>query len=435
MPRLSTTVTAWREPREADRLPPLPPRTARARRAWAIPVLLLLAAIVAGGCTGSGEPSTAGPSLADANSSPGTTPPAEPSGPLPKLRAEEFARGFTRPTFVTHAGDGSGRLFVVEKPGRIRVIRNGAVESQPFLDITSVVQSSGNEQGLLGLAFHPGFASNGRFFVAYTGRDGTNTFAEYRASGGKGDPASARVLLAIPDKYPNHNGGMLAFGRDGYLYLATGDGGSSGDPDGNGQNPGALPGKLLRIDVDAPARPYGIPPSNPFATRAGARPETWAFGLRNPWRFSFDRATGDLWIADVGQNAYEEVNRQPADSKGGENYGWNTMEGLHCYGAPTCDRSGKALPVHEYSHSLGCSITGGYVYRGKGLPALAGAYLYVDYCRGDVTALRQQDGEWKPEVLGKAESISSFGEDEAGELYLTGDSSGVIYRLTAGPVP
>ncbi|MCC6388497.1 MAG: PQQ-dependent sugar dehydrogenase [Dehalococcoidia bacterium] len=390
--------------------------------------------MIAADCTGTSGTSDETPP-ASASETPPAAASAAPSGPLPKLRAEEVAHGFTRPTFVTHAGDGSGRLFVVEKPGRIRVIRNGAIESQPFLDITSVVQSSGNEQGLLGLAFHPGFASNGRFFVGYTGRDGTNTFAEYRVNGGKGDPTTARVLLAIPDKYPNHNGGMLAFGKDGFLYLSTGDGGSAGDPDGNGQNLGALPGKLLRIDVDATARPYGIPASNPFVSRTGARPETWAYGLRNPWRFSFDRATGDLWIADVGQNAYEEVDRQPADSKGGENYGWSTMEGTHCYGASTCDRDGKTLPVHEYSHSLGCSITGGYVYRGTSVTALAGAYLYVDYCRGDITALRRQDGVWKPEVVGKAQSISAFGEDEAGELYLAGDSSGIIYRLAAAPVP
>lgn len=411
-----------------------PSFTRFSRSFWALPIpaVLVFLAMIASDCSGDDTPAVT--PTPPSTATPGTPPAATgtpSSGALPKLALQQVVGGLTRPTFVTHAGDGSGRLFVVEKPGRVRTVRNGVLEPEPFLDITGIVLATGNEQGLLGLAFHPRFAENGRFFVTYTGKDGTNSLAEYGVTGGKGDPSKAKVLFAIPDKYPNHNGGMLAFGRDGYLYVSTGDGGSGGDPDGNGQNRNVLLGKILRLDVNAAQGPYGIPASNPFVGQSGARPEIWAYGLRNPWRFSFDRATGDLWIADVGQNQYEEVNLQPAGSAGGENYGWDVMEASHCYGASTCDQSGKVLPIHEYAHSLGCSITGGYVYRGAAIPALAGAYLYTDYCRGDLIALRQQGGRWQAETLGRAESVSSFGEDEAGEIYVAGDSAGTISRVVA----
>jgi glucose/arabinose dehydrogenase len=362
------------------------------------------------------------------------TPPVTPAA-IPAVSLEQVAGGLSRPTFVTHAGDGSGRLFVVEKQGRIRIIDDGRVLSEPFLDITNVVKSSGNEQGLLGLAFHPDYERNGRFFVYYTAQDNDNTVAEFRVSSeaNRADPRSGKELLAVADKYSNHNGGMLAFGPDGYLYIAMGDGGSSGDPDDNGQDLLAFLGKILRIDVDT-GDPYGIPESNPFIVRSSARGEIWAWGLRNPWRFSFDRETGDLWIADVGQNKYEEVNFQPAESKGGENYGWAVMEASHCFRpAQGCDTTGMTLPVFEYSHDEGCSITGGYVYSGSEFPALAGTYLFTDYCTGNLWATRQVGaGEFETEQIGRlAGSVSSFGEDEAGELYAVRDSEGAVYRVVA----
>jgi glucose/arabinose dehydrogenase len=314
-----------------------------------------------------------------ATDGPSTAPPSPSPTPTPEplaVKLDQYAGGFERPVFVTHAGDGSARLFVLEKAGVIRIVVDGEVRDDPFLDISQLVTIRGNEQGLLGLAFHPQYEENGRFFVYYTAVDGgANTVAEYRVStdANIADAGSGRVMLAIADTRSNHNGGMLAFGPDGYLYVATGDGGGGGDPDENGQALDALLAKILRLDVDG-SFPYTIPPSNPFASTGGARPEVWAFGLRNPWRFSFDRETGDMWIADVGQGSWEEVDFQPADSAGGENYGWNTMEGAHCFDpANGCDTSGLVLPVHEYDHSAGCSITGGYVYRGEAIPALRGS--------------------------------------------------------------
>lgn len=369
------------------------------------------------------------PSTGEATPTPAGTP-----APLPDAELEEVASGLARPTFVTHAGDGSGRLFVLEKQGRIRVIEDGRVLPEPFLDITGVVKSSGNEQGLLGLAFHPDYERNGRFFVYYTAQDNDNTVAEYRVAGdaNRADLRSGKELLAVADKYSNHNGGMLAFGPDGYLYIAMGDGGSSGDPDDNGQDLLAFLGKILRIDVDS-GDPYAIPESNPFIVRSNARGEIWAWGLRNPWRFSFDRETGDLWIADVGQNKYEEVNFQPAGSKGGENYGWAVMEGTHCFRPSSgCDTTGMTTPIFEYDHGEGCSITGGYVYRGEAHPALTGIYLFTDYCTGNLWATRQVGGTFDTEQIGRLPgSISSFGEDEAGELYAVRDSEGAVYRVVA----
>jgi glucose/arabinose dehydrogenase len=363
-----------------------------------------------------------------------TVVPAAPSGDL-SLAIELLADGFASPTHVTAAGDGSGRLFVVEQFGQIMVLRDGAPLDEPFLDIGPLVGSRGNEQGLLSIAFHPAFAENGRFFVNYTNRDGDTVVARYTVSADNPDRAdheSAAVLLTIDQPAPNHNGGLLKFGPDGYLYIGMGDGGAAGDPWGNGQSLDTLLGKLLRIDVDA-GEPYAIPADNPFVGRDGARPEIWAYGLRNPWRFSFDRASGDLFIADVGQNAQEEVHVQPAASAGGENYGWDIMEGDACYDAGSCDREGLQLPVAVYPHSGdagGCSITGGYVYRGAAFPALAGTYLYADFCSGNLWTLRPQGEAWQSDLVTTLDiRISSFGEDEAGELYLADRGGGGIYRL------
>jgi glucose/arabinose dehydrogenase len=339
-----------------------------------------------------------------------------------------------QPVFVTNAGDGSRRLFVVEKGGTIAILSNGQRAQQPFLDITPLVQSSGSEQGLLGLAFHPDYKNNGRFFVYYTARNGDNTLARYQVSSdpNRADAATGVVLFAQADPAPNHNGGMLAFGPDKYLYVGLGDGGAAGDPWGNGQNRNALLGKLLRLDVDK-GDPYGIPADNPWPSGGDARPEVWAYGLRNPWRFSFDRATGDLYIADVGQNQYEEIDFQPAGTPGGRNYGWNTREGLHCYRGETCASDGMTDPVAEYSHDLGCSITGGYVYRGAAIAALQGAYIYGDYCSGRIWTLQQgTPNSWTQHDLMKTPyGFSSFGEDEAGELYLTDIGGNALYQFVA----
>lgn len=392
-------------------------------------------------CDGSNDPDpTATPSpgpgatvtaTTPAGETPAPTATPEPGGEIPELTLEPLVRGLDRPVLVTHAGDGSGRLFAIEKPGIIRIIEDGAALEGPFLDIRDLVEDGGNEQGLLGLAFHPGYAENGRFFVAYTTSD-TNTVAEYRVSPDPyvADSATGKVLFAQPDPYRNHNGGMLAFGPDGYLYISMGDGGSAGDPNNSGQRLDTLLGKILRIDVDS-GDPYGIPDSNPFIGTSGAEPEIWAYGLRNPWRISFDRETGDLWIADVGQNRLEEVNFQPADSAGGENYGWRLMEGSDCFQPQSgCNTGDLVLPVFEYDHGQGCSITGGYVYRGEAIPELRGVYLFTDYCSGTLWATRQVGGEFETQELGTiAGGISAFGEDENGELYVVSDPQGTIYRL------
>lgn len=395
-------------------------------RLGALMVALPVVIIPGLACDGSGRP--------DPTPGPTATPTATPVPAAGSFATTRVATGFTRPTFVTNASDNSNRLFVLEKPGRVRVIISGLLVAQPFLDISSIVGSASNEQGLLGLAFHPDFEKNGRFFVAYTAKDASNTVAEYRVANPSDEVADAnsgKVLFSVPDQYPNHNGGMLAFGPDGYLYVSMGDGGSAGDPNGNGQNLNSLLGKLLRIDVNS-GSPYGIPAANPFASQTGARPEVWAYGLRNPWRFTFDRQTGDLWIGDVGQDKYEEVDFQPAGSKGGENYGWSTMEGTHCYKPQSdCKQDGLTLPVYDYDHGQGCSVTGGYVYRGKAIPALAGHYLFVDYCGTTLMATtRSSDGTFSTAEIGKVPTgVTAFGEDESGELYFTVDNEGAVYKL------
>jgi glucose/arabinose dehydrogenase len=362
-----------------------------------------------------------------------------PPGPF-QITLERIVSGLARPTYVTHAGDGTGRLFVVEQPGRIRIMANGQLVEQPFLDITNLVSTNGNERGLFSVAFHPQYAANGQFFVDYTRRsDGATVIARYKVSPGDPNVAaldSATPLLLIPQPQANHNGGQLQFGPDGYLYIGMGDGGGQGDQHGsigNGQALTTLLGKLLRIDV-TDVDTYTVPASNPFARTPNARPEIWAFGLRNPWRFSFDRGTGALYIADVGQDAYEEVDVQPASSKGGENYGWRIMEGDHCYNPQNnCDRSGLTMPIVEYSHAVGgCSVTGGYVYRGSAYPWLDGVYFFGDYCSGLIWSLaRDASGKWEmTQRLDSGLSISSFGEDEPGELYVV-DLNGAVYRLKA----
>jgi len=349
-----------------------------------------------------------------------------------ELALERVADGLQLPVFLTHAGDGSGRAFVVEKAGVVRILAAGALLPTPFLDIRDRVGSSGFEQGLLGLAFHPTYPANGRFFVYYTGAQGQSVLSRFQVSGDPNlaDPASETVLLTVPQPAANHNGGMIAFGPDGFLYIGLGDGGAANDRFANGQNLGTLLGALLRLEVDV-GQPYGVPGDNPFLDVPGARPELWAYGLRNPWRFSFDRTNGDLYIADVGQGQYEEVNWQAASSPGGENYGWPILEGTHCFERDDCSTEGLQLPVAEYDHDQGCSVTGGYVYRGAAYPALGGAYFYGDYCSGRIWALgRDGSGRWQSApLLDSGLSISSFGEDEAGELYVLDLNGGAVYRL------
>jgi glucose/arabinose dehydrogenase len=349
-------------------------------------------------------------------------------------RWERVTGGFNRPVYVTHAEDGSGRVFIVDQGGRIWVIVAGELQAEPFLDIRELVSRLANEQGLLGLAFHPDYENNRRFFIHYSDLpNGDTVIAEYAASAddpNRADPESQRIFLQVEQPYANHNGGEITFGPDGYLYIGMGDGGSAGDPQNYGQNTGSLLGKLLRIDVDA-GEPYGIPLSNPFVENSAFAPEIWAWGLRNPWRFSFDRATGDLYIADVGQNQLEEVNFQPASSTGGENYGWRGFEGSAVYsGEPIPD---AVMPVAEYNHAVGCSVTGGYVYRGPTLPELDGIYFFADYCSGNLwSSYRDAAGVWQTDLFQQTgRTISSFGEDEAGELYLTDHGSGDILRLVA----
>ncbi|HEX6629462.1 MAG TPA: PQQ-dependent sugar dehydrogenase [Gemmatimonadaceae bacterium] len=375
--------------------------------------LLLATAILA--CQGGGEP----------------TPPP---GAL-ALRARPVVTGLESPLFLT-APAGDARLFVVEQPGRIRVVEDGQLRPTPFLDITAKV-ASGGERGLLGLAFHPRYAENGWFYVDYTDRRGDTRVERYRVSADRdvADPASATLVLAVDQPYANHNGGQVSFGPDGYLYVALGDGGSGGDPQGNGQSLGTLLGKLLRLDVDGGA-PYAVPRDNPFVGRAGARGEIWAYGLRNPWRFAFDAPAGRLYIADVGQGAREEIDVAPL-AAGGLNYGWNRTEGTRCYGAASCDRGGLTPPVLDYGHDGGaCSVTGGYVYRGDdpALAPLVGSYFYSDYCAGWLRSLRVgPDGRvtdargWDVGDLGQ---VLSFGVDAAGRLYVL-SANGTVYVVEA----
>jgi len=377
---------------------------------------------------------------------PTSTPPPIISGQFDGLTLglAVLATGLEKPVFVTHAGDGSNRLFIVEKRGTIRIWQAGQLLTTPFLDISERVRSSSSEQGLLGLAFAPNFASSRLFFVNYTNLQGDTIVERYGVTDdpNRADPTSAFRILRIDQPAPNHNGGMIAIGPDGNLWIGTGDGGGAGDVYRNGQNPKSLLGKMLRLDVTSdPSKPYQVPTDNPWISQTWngqtMAPEIWALGLRNPWRFSFDRVTGDLWIGDVGQNTYEEVDLAAAEQKGypsgGLNFGWPIMEGVHCYGSSAgCNRQGLALPVAEYDHdSGGCAVTGGYVYRGAAIPELEGVYFYGDYCSGYIWALRTTgSGVQAPvRVFASDLSISSFGEDEAGELYVADLGQGTIFQL------
>ncbi|MGH2817373.1 MAG: PQQ-dependent sugar dehydrogenase [Actinomycetota bacterium] len=403
--------------------------------------VLLSCALIGASCTGSGGED---PRFPDENEQPreasvGDDETAPRGGdPLDRFRAtrvalelRSVAGGFEAPLYVTHAGDGSDRLYVVEQGGLIQTMVDGRVDATPFLDISDLTEPGG-EQGLLGLAFHPDFENNHRLFVNYTDNEGDTVVAEYRAGEAGADPSSARVLMRIQQPYSNHNGGALEFGPDGFLYIATGDGGSAGDPEDRAENRDVLLGKLLRIDVDGDS-PYEIPADNPFAD-GGGRPEVWAYGLRNPWRFSFDRITGTLWIGDVGQGAREEVNRV-ASREGGLDYGWNEMEGTACFEPSTdCDEQGSIAPITEYTHEEGCSISGGYVYRGRRFPGLRGGYFFGDYCSGKLWAIDANGpARQRPvELLDTERAISSFGVDASGELYLTDLASGEVLLVTGG---
>lgn len=353
------------------------------------------------------------------------------------VRLVQVADGFTRPLYLTHAGDGSGRLFVVEQGGRIFIIQDGERLETPFLNVSHLISAEAasgqgySERGLLGLAFDPNYAENGYFFINYTDLQGTTQIVRYTVSDADpnvADPESAVQFLWQNQPFNNHNGGHITFGTDGYLYAGLGDGGMGGDPLGAGQDLSTWLGKILRIDVSGDV--YAVPEDNPFVDQDGALPEIWAYGIRNPWRFSFDSQTGDLYMADVGQAQWEEVNFQPADSTGGENYGWNIYEGTHPYSGATLPAN-VTLPVAEYNHSQGISITGGYVYRGELLPELNGVYFYGDFGSGNVWALwRDSSFSWHSTAFfpNAPHSISSFGEDEAGELYLI-DYNGKVMRF------
>ncbi len=358
--------------------------------------------------------------------------------PLDQLSVglELVTGGLVEPAGIANAGDGSNRIFVLEQPGRVRIVdADGTLVETPFLDITDRVGSNSTEQGLLGLAFHPDYANNGRFFINYTNRDGNTVISEFAVTGEPNiaDPASETLILFVEQPAGNHNGGHLVFGPDGYLWIGLGDGGAAGDQFQNAQNPGTLLGSMLRIDIDG-AEPYGVPASNPYIDNPNARNEAWAIGLRNPWRYSFDRLTGDLYIADVGQGQREEVSFAPASSAGGENYGWPIIEGSICYPSDPCNADGLVLPIAEYDHSGGnCAITGGYVYRGSQQPGLWGTYVYADYCSGRFWGLRQTDAGTESQLFFQRAGalFSSFGEDEQGEIYVVSLESSSLYRVVA----
>ena len=339
--------------------------------------------------------------------------------------------GFQQPIYVTHAGDGSGRLFVVEQNGAIWIVSDGKALSRPFIDLSDRVTRRSSEQGLLGLAFHPNYSVNGQFFVHYSDKNGDTVVMGFVVSdeANRANYNSGRYVLTQSQPYRNHNGGQIAFGHDGHLYIGLGDGGSAGDPQHNGQNLANWLGAILRVNIESSVG-YAVPPDNPFLFTQDAKPEIWVYGLRNPWRFSFDRMTGDLYIGDVGQNDWEEINFQAVGSRGGENYGWRHMEGSYCY-KRGCDPALYAEPIAEYHHSNGgCSITGGYVYRGEILSDLKGSYMYADYCSGSIWRLvRSTSGEWNESLIIESKlKISSFGEDEMGEVYVV-DYGGRIYRI------
>lgn len=352
---------------------------------------------------------------------------------------EPVAEGFDQPVDITHANNGSGVLYIVEKPGTVRMLVDSERVEEPFLNITDRVGSGGYEQGLLGIAFPPDYSESRVFYVYYTNhRDYTVLSRFMVADNNIADPDSEQVILEQSQPYPNHNGGQIEFGPDGYLYVAFGDGGSGGDPQGNGQSLDTWLGKILRIDVNPANSPdgqtYAIPPDNPFVDDEEALPEIFAYGLRNPWRFSFDTQTGDLFIADVGQDFIEEINLLPAGTTEAINFGWNSMEGSSCFLEVNCDTTGLTLPIIEYTHDVGgCSVTGGEVYYGENLSELYGTYIFADFCSGLVwQAVPGDDGTWTmSDPIQSGLAISSFGVDEQGEVYVVDLNSGIVYRLEA----
>lgn len=364
------------------------------------------------------------------------------------LAIDTVASGLVNPVLVTFAPGDSTRIFILEQPGRIRIVRNDTLLATSFLDIDSIVGSSGSEQGLLGLAFHPNYQSNGLFYVNFTNNSGTTLIAGFSVTGDPNiaDQNSRSNVMSISQPFANHNGGMIAFGPDdGYLYIAMGDGGSGGDPGNRAQNPLNILGKMLRIDIDG-GSPYAVPPSNPFVGNGSYLPEIWALGLRNPWRFSFDRVTGDLWTADVGQGIYEEIDFQDGSSTGGENYGWRFKEGDSCYNPPDmCDTLiGLTDPVTFYTHGgspFRCSITGGYVYRGCAMPDMHGRYFYGDYCSGQIWSFRydgvsiSDSAQHTSDLAAGSIGISSFGEDYFGELYICSHGNGRVLKIIPQGVP
>ena len=356
------------------------------------------------------------------------------SAAAPDLRAVPVASGLDGALLVTAPPGDAARLFVVQQGGQVRIIEKGRVLPAPFLDVSRRISTGGAEQGLLGLAFHPRYRSNGRLFVNYTDRAGDTQVVEYRVSGqrNRANPRPVRTVISIDQPYANHNGGHLAFGRDRMLYIGVGDGGSAGDPEGHGQRLNTLLGKILRIDVNrrTGGRGYAIPASNPFVGRAGARPEIWAYGLRNPWRFSFDRTRGDLWIGDVGQNTREEIDYRPA-GRGGANFGWSAFEGTLPYDGGSAQNGPVVRPVAQYPRSVGNSVTGGYVYRGSAIPGLRGQYVYGDFATGALFTMSAGPNVGRPQrVAGLTlPGLTSFGEGARGELYAT--SGGVVYRFAA----
>jgi glucose/arabinose dehydrogenase len=364
---------------------------------------------------------------------PVNTPTKTPSYKTPAVTLAQVAKGVTDPVGIVASPVATDtRLYIIEQGGVIRTIKDKALEPEAFLDIKSRVQSGG-EMGLLGFAFDPKVATSKAFYVNYTDHADNTIVARYKISDqtGRGDPSSEKILLKVKQPFANHNGGNLAFGPDGYLYIGMGDGGSGGDPDNRSQNMSDLLGKMLRLDVQGDGD-YKVPTTNPFA-KTGGKPEIWASGLRNPWRFSFDRKTGDLYIADVGQGDWEEISVQLAASKGGENYGWRCYEGSHAFKTDGCPAaSSLTAPIIEYDHSKDrCSVTGGFVYRGSKFPALDGKYFYADYCTGEVFYSQQTSGVWNSVAAADASfHISTFGQDNKGEVYLADYDSGTVYQIT-----
>ena len=423
----------------------------RPRRPFRLLVPLVLGAIVvacasqtASQTPGSPAASSSPPASATASVSPDSTPsPSAPSAAFDPtaitIALEPVVDGFDSPLAIANAGDASGRIFVAEQGGAIRIVRDGSLVERPFLDISDRI-TSGGERGLLGLAFHPDFPTDPRVFVNYTDENGDTRVSSFTIDSSdpdRADPESEVRMVFVDQPYSNHNGGAIAFGQDGFLYIATGDGGSGGDPQGNGQSLETLLGKILRIDVDGTDgdRNYAVPADNPFADQTGAQPEIFTYGMRNPWRMSFDRATGDLWIGDVGQGAKEEVDVVRVGTSG-QNFGWNRMEGAQCFEpSDGCEDPSLVLPITEYGRDLGSTIIGGGVYRGSEQPGLVGGYVFADFGSGNVFVIDAAVNASTEPVLAleSGANISGFGEDEAGELYATDLQSGELLRVVATP--